>query len=589
MMQGKYRALVVAAGLLAGTLLGGCSDDGGFFPGTINHNEGAVDYRIAPLDSSAYDVLRKNDPAISGNWSRLLPLGTDANSPYSRLGDAPALRSFWKIMPPQSVRGAIDKLNAATAAKVTAANDVLSAEQEVSDANDRLKAAEQEVRSAQAPFNSAKVAIEMFMKQPENVGYMPEATPPKEGTEERKRFDEYAFLSARLEEARVALDLAKSRSDSLTSMLRAKSEKLQTAQNVLDSQKAAEATARTEYDNAVASWRNPASTATDASSTSERVESIRVTLKQAYLRNFHETGPVGEVAVLMTVKESRSNLGQKEPRSGRVVYYSEGVRKNAFMNFRDQPVYGPIRYGGDDLQIRVSILELDDTDNKIAGSMLKSLATLGSIAYPPSSPVLSALDKIGESLLDLNGPDLEWDYLMRLSSRPPADPLGDTKWREGQVDAWLRDGYYVMLRSDTTSDSALRRRVSEPDWRSLYLDPFTGVLYIKRDTAAETLPCGDRDAAHHGCASAHAPSAPEPFEEYHDRSYLVFSLQSGFDSSQLDLAQEAAELNEIVNAYGGANPNLAGSSKAMADAIAQSIKDLKDRKEAEQKMRDIKK
>ncbi len=589
MMQGKYRALVVTVGLLAGTLLSGCSDDGGFFPGTINHNEGAVDYRIAPLDSSEYDELRKSDPAISGIWSRLLPLGTDANSPYSRLGDAPALHSFWKIMPPESVRGALDKLNAATAAKVAAANEARSAEQEVSEANDRLKAAEQEVRSAQARFDSANEAIEKFRKQPANAGFVPPATPPEEGTEERKRFDEYAFLNARLEEARVALDRAKSGSDSWTSALRAKSEKLQTAQNVLDSQKAAEATARDGYDKAVASWRTPDSQATDASSTSERVESIRLTLKQAYLRNFHETGPVGEVAVLMTVKESRSNLGQKEPRSGRVVYYSEGVRKNAFMNFRDQPVYGPIRYGGDDLQIRVSILELDDTDNKIAGSMLKSLATLGSIAYPPSSPVLSALDKIGESLLDLNGPDLEWDYLMRLSSRPPADPLGDTKWREGQVDAWLRDGYYVMLRSDTTSDSALRRRVSEPDWRSLYLDPFTGVLYIKRDTTQGTPPTCACHAADIGRDSAPSASASELFEEYHDRSYLVFSVQSGFDSSQLDLAQEAAELNEIVNAYGGANPNLAEASKAMADAIAKSIKDLKDRKAAEQKMRDIKK
>lgn len=583
-----YTRLMAFATLLVGGTLTGCSDDGGFFPGMLTHNEGAVDYRVAPLNSETFAGLRSDSQTLKQGWTHLLPLGTEASAPYRQLDDVEDLRSYWKIMPPESVRGATDKLNASAADHATARAEKRAADEAVRDLNIRLKTAEQEVNDANAAKNSAEGKLGEFRRLFGQAGYTPPDQPPVDGTEERKAYDRFQQLAADLDSANVTSDRASKRSDELRDQLKIASERASLAQTTLDTRAAAEAASRREYDDTVKSWRNPVGAAQGGDSSLERVESIRVTLKQAYLRKFRENGPVGEVAVLMTVKESRASLGQQEPRSGRVVYYSEGVRKDAFMNFRDQPVYGPIRYGGDDLQIRVSIIELDDNDNGIAGSMLKSLATLGSVVYPPSSPVLSALDKIGESLLALNGPDLEWDYLMRLSSRPPADPLGDSKWRDSQVDAWLRDGYYVMIRSDTAADQERRRRISIEDWKNLYLDPYSGILYTKAARPASNSTHNGMIACNTSDGSCSFDSGREDqFIEYTDRSYLVFAIQSGFDSSQLDLAQEAAELGEIVNAFGGANPTLGNASKIMADGIAKSIKDLKDRKDAESKMRDV--
>jgi hypothetical protein len=326
------------------------------------------------------------------------------------------------------------------------------------------------------------------------------------------------------------------------------------------------------------------------------------------LRKFRESGPVGEVAVLMTVKASRSGLGQQDPKAGRVVYYSEGVRKDAFMNFRDQPVYGPFRYDAStDLQIRVSLLELDDSDNKIAGSMLKTLAGLGSIAYPPSSPVLSALDQIGEALLRLNGPDLEWDYLMRLSSRPPSTMTqGANVEFEKQYDAWLRDGHYVLMRSDTTNEPDGRRRIDSDVWNTLFLDPGTGVIY---QWVEDTQSVGDANKnvdesskTDRARAENSASTTPQPIlcprcshpitdnpkgklVEYTGRSYLVFSVQTGFDSTELDLAQDAAELNQLIAAYSSGSDTLQSATESMAAAIQDSIKKLKDRKEQQQRNR----
>ena len=46
-MQLSRAMSLISASLAIG--LAGCSNDGGFFPGTLSHNEGAVDYRVVPI------------------------------------------------------------------------------------------------------------------------------------------------------------------------------------------------------------------------------------------------------------------------------------------------------------------------------------------------------------------------------------------------------------------------------------------------------------------------------------------------------------------------------------------------------------
>ena len=284
----------------------------------------------------------------------------------------------------------------------------------------------------------------------------------------------------------------------------------------------------------------------------EEVQSVRLSLKQAYLRNYAESDPVGEIAVIVNVKESRTGLTGQDVKAGRVVYYTEGARKNAFLNFRDQPVYGPVRYNGGDIQLRLSILELDAKDNSVATSVLKTLATLGSIAYPPSSPVLGALEKVGESVIALNGDDLEWDYAMRFSSRPVSERVG-----ERTLDAWLMDGYFIFVRSDVTN-APERARITDHEWAGLEFDPNTAMLY-KRGADGKTL------------------------VEFTDRSWLVIAVQTGMDSNQLDTEEEIAQLDAVVKAYGDGQNGLAKAADQIATSLTETIKSLRANK-AESKM-----
>ncbi|MFO0836443.1 MAG: hypothetical protein U0638_15865 [Phycisphaerales bacterium] len=652
----------------------GCSDDGGFFPGMMTHNEGAVDYRVASLspdsENPAAEMRSDAKPCMHGAPGGLCWLGSDLSEPYISGKQAKRPNAFLRVKVPEYVREAEDKLSAKKEEQRKAEEILSSAEFSAREAKGRLDASKAEADRIQKELTAATDSLTELQSKKSAKIVLPSPRPlsRKEWEEQSERINK---IDGEVEKAAeneklgaepkdddaydqwirgldTAITEAKSTKDGLDNELTKANQTVLTRETDVTKYESDKAAAAAENERAKAVAKQAESDLVSArdrmtSTTSterELVTSVRVTLKQAYLRKFRESGPVGEVAVLMTVKASRSGLGQQDPKAGRVVYYSEGVRKDAFMNFRDQPVYGPFRYDpSTDLQIRVSLLELDDSDNKIAGSMLKTLAGLGSIAYPPSSPVLGALDQIGEALLRLNGPDLEWDYLMRLSSRPPSTATQDANSEfEKQYDAWLRDGHYVLMRSDTTNVSDERRRIDSDVWNTLYLDPGTGVIYqwVKReDSAGDTDKKKDTqsstsDAAKSGevkskqpapsessaaggakdsrageipaedsaipkplpilCPRCSHPITDEPkgkLVEYTGRSYLVFAVQTGFDSTELDLAQDAAELNQLIAAYSSGSDTLQSATESMAAAIQDSIKKLKDRKEQQQRNRNI--
>lgn len=395
-MNTNTRSVFAAIAMMSAALLVGCSKDGGFFPGMVNHNEGPVDYRVVPIEENKEGELARSPEGLADE--RYLKLGSEFLKPYEAEKDAPKLRTF-------SVR-------------------------------------------------------------------------KKEG-------------------------------------------------------------------------ENP-----------EPVETIRITLKQAFVRDFPEFGPVGELAVIVNVKETDAGLSTEDIKSGRVVYYTEGARKNSFLNMRDQSVYGPITYKGGDIQIRVSMLELDSKDNNVAKSMLKVIASLGSMVYAPASPVLAALEKIGGSLINLNGDDLEWDYAMRLSRRLKAQK-GAT--RSGVFDAWVRDGYYVMIRSDPSvervsrfSKSHDRERFRQPpDWDRLAIDQRTGELLTLNDQGTVT-------------------------GLYLENSYLVFAVQSGFDPASLEIQDNIATLDKLTQALNTRSDLF----KTSVDEISQTVKGLLDQRKTNRERED---
>lgn len=691
-------AMFGALALVSGT--GGCSMDGGFFPGTITHDEGAVDYRVAEMidvpangaggggggGAVAVPAVYTDPRGEVSNHAGYLPLGGPKNQPYIPFSEQIQIGSFPRVKKPNEIVRGEEALAAARNTIEDFSKLVVSRTQVLLDRQgvQRIKVAaaedaDRKLASVKAVLNDKVSDRNQLTTELEDKNKIPKTDPG------------YQAIQARIKELPGLIGEANQAVQTAEEAVKTNETASNVAQGLLASAKDAVESANAELDAAnkglktsqerakecednlaklVKAWES----GSDQEVVTERVKSVRVTLKQSYLREFSENGPVGEVAVLMTVKESRNGLGQQEPKAGRVVYYSEGVRQNAFMNFRDQPVYGPIRYSGDDLQIRISIIELDENDNAVAGAMLKTIASIGSIAYPPSSPVLAALDQIGASLLTLNGPDLEWDYLMRLSAHPPEDVAG-TKFSK-MYDAWLRDGYFVLLRSDVSADPSTRQRVSQAEWSKLYLDPQSGTLYERTDFSESSVAlqtnleaaqqdyrraCDayrvavglpDRPAASvtsrlaqgagaeipgaivvttvapasTPAAAAPAPGAVaasgtpadpkvaareerarqeqidqsrkemdkaltslnaaaakvnaySPFKLYTAHSYLVFSVQTGFDSSQLDLAQETAELSSVVEAYSSGSDRLGNATEVLAKSLQASIEQLRKRKD----------
>lgn len=524
--------------MLAALGLGGCSPDGGFFPGGMSHNEGAIDYRVASLHGCDDDGFVSLGVGAGGERQPLA-------KPYVALGKTDSLRTISRTRVPESLQQAFE-VSVARKTDLRAATEALTLKRANNKSlQDSIAPASKALEEADARVTR----IEKEIAQLGNADYL-----KVNNIDPDKAPDMIKEKQAGLDGAKTAAADAKAR----LKVLNESFEKATKEAGDLDiaRNKAAE-DAKAAEDNYSTINANYIKGVNAGTIERETFQTVRVTLKQAYLREFNEGGPVGEVAILMTVKESRTGLGQQEPRAGRVVYYSEGARMNAFMNFRDQPVYGPISYNGDDLQIRVSIIELDESDNAVSGAVLKTLATIGSVAYPPSSPVLAALDQIGSSLLTLNGPDLEWDYLMRLSARPITQAGTTSNW-DCSYDAWIRDGYYVLMRSDCT-DGDRRARIDQSTWDSLELDIESGVIYKRLADKSD----GAKNVVR---------------EPYTDRSYLVFALQTGLDSSHLDLAQEAADLSAVVSAYGSGAQSLGNASETLAKELANSLEKIKQSK-----------
>jgi hypothetical protein len=177
---------------------------------------------------------------------------------------------------------------------------------------------------------------------------------------------------------------------------------------------------------------------------------ITVNLQQAYI---HEVAPslvrrvLGKesvaAAIVARVAELDSGTDFDFSRAGltrgRVVYYSSDIQAKQFLNFSRLPIYGPIEYKGKPLAVELYIVQLNVGDQKEFGSLLNSLAGVGSIAYAPASPVLKVLEEVGSALLKKT--DVS-DTQMRYSMTLVPHGFGLKMLRDGV----LEYGNYVVSR-----------------------------------------------------------------------------------------------------------------------------------------------
>ena len=168
----------------------------------------------------------------------------------------------------------------------------------------------------------------------------------------------------------------------------------------------------------------------------------------------------------------------------------------------------------------MSIFELDVTSEQAKG-MLGILAQIGSIAYPPASPVLGVLNWVGQAILSSDQDDTEFRYTMVLDPKGGFDHLKHLT---------LEAGNYILVRS--------KDRTTPIQWNELVLDENEGRLY-KTSAAGEVL--------------------------YTENTYVVVEVNKNTSSVEVDLSQHTFE--ELLTALREEDRKRAGNLPGIITAL----------------------
>lgn len=284
----------------------------------------------------------------------------------------------------------------------------------------------------------------------------------------------------------------------------------------------------------------------------KKEETISVHLMQAFIgfadesanpsEIFRGKGVNAEMVVIANVCEQGVSgcslrFGPESDKSGRVIYYSNGVKAQQYLNFSYLPVYGPIKYKGGPLIIQISILELDDLSEQ-QKNLLTTLAATGKKAYPPASSALSVLDKVGASLMSSSSDDIIFRYTMSLV--PASSKLN-------YQSPIIAEGNYAFLRKNTWVGD-LEKEVTD----ELKFDNLTGRLVqeCNKDEQKITVSVDEEGmesrADYNPCTLD--LSTGSNYKDYRGNTYLTFQIKSGFSENTLDNIQTFESLLTEINA-----------------------------------------
>lgn len=271
-------------------------------------------------------------------------------------------------------------------------------------------------------------------------------------------------------------------------------------------------------------------------------ETVSIHLSQAFIKDFFElANPLkfesgsnkrGEIAIVVNaypLTGSGMAFGPEGFNGGRLVYYGDDVRKGQYLNFSYLPVYGPTPYTGTPIALQIYVIEMDTSGAKVK-PLLGTLAKLGSVAYPPASPVLSVLDKLGSALLSQHTDDILLRYYMTLyPTQNPAIPGYPA----------LQTGDYVLMRRENRNEGPPQQGEGPRfDWDSVRFDRLEGRLVM----------------------------ADNPAQCFTGETYLVFQIQKGFPA--LGAGQPTT--------FGAFRTALETAAEQSGEALAKSLTEATD-------------
>jgi hypothetical protein len=265
-----------------------------------------------------------------------------------------------------------------------------------------------------------------------------------------------------------------------------------------------------------------------------RGDSISIHLQQSFIRSFFETPAYwrgesgndlrGEIAVVVRAFELKDDqdfdFSPNAAERGRLVFYSDDVRKRQLLNFSFLPIYGPISYEGNPVGIQIYIIELDTKADQLK-PLLSELAAAGASLYPPASPVLSLMETLGSALIAGNENDILFRYSLVLHPE-----VGYAAANYPILEA----GHYVFIRKED--------RKEELNWDEIALDQLSGRLVkVKYDEINNQTQEVKEEEKEKTQGMAGVEKVLVVLKEYVDETYLIIEVQKGFDPTRMDLAQ----------------------------------------------------
>jgi hypothetical protein len=271
----------------------------------------------------------------------------------------------------------------------------------------------------------------------------------------------------------------------------------------------------------------------------------------------------GEIVVLADVIEQGGGRTIAYSKNGfdakqaRVVYYDDDIRESGqFFSIANVPVYGPIKYSGNALFLRLFMLELDDEENAQTSAMLKKLAELGGRAYPPASPILKTLSSVGDALLSGEQDDLEFRYTMTFDPYPSTSasylPLAVgnyvvVKSTNRSVDfEWAKQAYDNGTGGFVPGENSAHRRVSFISFKISKNEPALQQDGLQLYSEFEaTLPAAGAD---YGKLSAATDALQKDYKAASalDRGRAAAHVLNTADAAKVPYAQAQASLAEIL-------------------------------------------
>ena len=204
---------------------------------------------------------------------------------------------------------------------------------------------------------------------------------------------------------------------------------------------------------------------------------LSVHLKTVFIKEFYEAidadrfkrsaGKNGEIAILVNADEAGSksvNIDFVNNNDEKVIYYSDDVEENQFLNFYNLPIYGPSKYNGNPFLLKLTILELDIVRDSTKKAV-KHVANLSSKSYPQAAPVMQLLNKMGQLLLKGDKNDVGFEYVMVLDHKKGLD--------NNMSHFALESGNYIFIREED--------RNNETKWNEIFFDSKTSRLYKDSD------------------------------------------------------------------------------------------------------------